>query len=66
MTPIGWILIGLLALLSAILCALAAKRSGKDPWTWFLIGITANLFAFVFFSMAKKINSPATNKPKGG
>lgn len=60
-----YIVIAALALLSAIFCAVIAKRLDKDPWTWFLIGLFANLFAFVIIFMSKNIKATNANGPRG-
>ena len=47
--------------LSGIFAAIYAKRSGKNPLVWFLIGFflgAIGIFAFMFFGKKQKSKSP--------
>jgi hypothetical protein len=58
-----YIVILVLALVSSLVAAIVAKRFGKDPWTWALIGLLANLFVFIIFFLSQNV-TPVKIKPK--
>jgi len=60
------ILIAALAIVSAIACAVIAKRNGKDPWSWALAGLVLNLLALIFILMAKNVNPAQPTTPRRG
>ena len=55
-TAVMWIVIG-------ALCSITAKKNGKNPYTWFFIGLFFGIFGFIALLLTKMVRRKATKAP---
>lgn len=54
---ITYLIIAVTSVLIGLICAAIAKRNGKDPTTWFIIGALLNVLALaIFVAVGRKKN----------